>query len=56
MSITPTVGNRADLRFDGSVLKLVATAGQAPPSAANRVAITTGGNVGIRTTTPVSVR
>jgi hypothetical protein len=54
MSITPTVGSRADLRFDGSVLKLVATAGQAPPSAANGLAITTAGNVGIGTAAPVA--
>ena len=54
MSITPTVGNRADLRFDGSVLKLVATAGQAPPSAANGIAITTAGDVGIGTTAPLA--
>jgi hypothetical protein len=54
LSITPNLGNRADLRFDGSVLKLVATAGQATPSAANGIAITTAGNVGIGTMAPVA--
>ena len=44
--------NRADLRFDGSTLKLVAGAGNAPPSSANGIAVTTDGNVGIGTTTP----
>lgn len=53
-SIMPTAGNRADLRFDGSVLKLVASTGVVPPSAANGLAITTGGNVGIGTTAPVA--
>jgi hypothetical protein len=52
LSIIPNLGNRADLRFDGSVLKLAATSGQAPPSAANGLAITTAGNVGIGTTNP----
>jgi hypothetical protein len=54
MSITPTVGNRADLRFDGSILKLVAGTGVAPPSAANGIAITTAGNVGIGKADPGS--
>lgn len=48
MSITGV--NRADLRFDGSVLKLVAASGVVPPSALNGIAITTAGNVGIGTT------
>lgn len=46
--------NRADLRFDGSTLKLVAGAGISPPSALNGIAITTSGNVGIGTTTPIA--
>lgn len=54
LSITPSAGNRADLRFDGSVLKLVASTGVAPPIAANGLAITTAGNIGIGTTTPVA--
>lgn len=54
MSITPNVGNRADLRFDGSVLKLVAGAGVVPPSGANGIAISINGNVGIGTTAPIA--
>ncbi len=54
LSIIPNIGNRADLRFDGSVLKLVASTGVVPPSTANGLAITTGGNVGIGTTAPVA--
>jgi len=54
MSLTPNAGNRADLRFDGSVLKLVASTGVVPPSAANGLAITTAGNVGIGTTAPIA--
>jgi hypothetical protein len=54
LSITPNAGNRADLRFDGSVLKLLAATGVVPPSADSGLAITTAGNVGIGTTTPVS--
>ncbi|MBK8001042.1 MAG: hypothetical protein IPK15_20615 [Verrucomicrobia bacterium] len=53
-SMTPNAGNRADLRFDGSVLKLVASTGVVPPSAANGIAITTAGNVGIGTTAPIA--
>lgn len=52
LSITPNAGNRADLRFDGSVLKLVASTGVVPPSADNGLAITTAGTVGIGTTAP----
>lgn len=52
LSITPTVGNRADLRFDGSILKLVAGIGVTPPSATNGIAISTNGNVGIGTISP----
>jgi hypothetical protein len=52
LSITPNAGNRADLRFDGSVLKLVADTGVAPPSTANGLAVTIAGNVGIGTTAP----
>ncbi len=54
MSIIPTIGNgRADLRFIGSTLKLVA-GGPGIPPAENGIAITTLGNVGIGTTTPSS--
>jgi hypothetical protein len=44
--------NRADVRFDGSTLKLVAALGVVPPAATNGIAITTAGNVGIGTTNP----
>jgi hypothetical protein len=54
LSITPNAGNRADLRFDGSLLKLVVAAGVVPPSAANGIVINTAGNVGIGSTTPQS--
>jgi hypothetical protein len=45
---------RADLRFDGTTLKLVAGPGGAIPSSASGVAITTAGNVGIGTATPTA--
>ena len=45
-------GARADIRFDGSTLKLLAGPVGGPPSSANGVAITTSGNVGIGTTIP----
>jgi hypothetical protein len=44
--------NRADVRFDGSTLKLVAGAGVGPPASTNGLAITTVGSVGIGTITP----
>jgi hypothetical protein len=49
------VGNgRADLRFDGTTLKLVAgTVGSVPPST-NGIVINTSGDVGIGTLTPTS--
>jgi hypothetical protein len=51
--MTISGNNRADLRFDGTSLKLVAgPGGVGPPSSANGVAITTAGNVGIGTATP----
>ena len=46
--------NRADVRFDGSTLKLLAGTGVGPPSSFNGIAINTNGNVGIGTTTPVA--
>ena len=46
--------NRADVRFDGSTLKLVAGPGFGPPSSLNGIAVSTSGNVGIGTTTPVA--
>jgi hypothetical protein len=45
---------RADLRFDGSAVKLVAGPLGGPPSSANGIAVTTTGKVGIGTTTPAA--
>ena len=47
MSITPTLGNRADLRFNGSSLKLVASYGVGPPPAEFGITISTNGYVGV---------
>ncbi len=47
-------GNRADVRFDGTSLKMVAGPGVGPPGSLNGLAVTTGGNVGIGTTAPVA--
>jgi len=47
-------GNRADLRFDGTSLKLVAGSGVGPPSGLNGLFVTTAGNVGIGSGSPVS--
>lgn len=47
-------GNRADVRFNGSSLKLVAGPGSGPPSSFNGIAVTTGGNVGIGTDVPLA--
>ena len=52
MSITPGNAGRADLRFDGSVLKLNAGPAGGPPG--NGIAVTTAGNVGIGTLGPAS--
>jgi hypothetical protein len=46
--------SRADIRFDGSTLKLVAGPAGGPPGSGNGVAITTSGNVGIGTTNPTA--
>jgi hypothetical protein len=53
MTIT-RAGGRADLRFEGSTLKLVAGLVGGPPSPGAGVAITTAGNVGIGTATPAT--
>ena len=45
---------RADLRFDGSSVKLVAGPIGGPPSSASGIAVTTAGKVGIGTTTPAA--
>jgi hypothetical protein len=44
--------NRADVRFDGSTLKLLAGVGPGAMPSQNGIAINTNGNVGIGTTTP----
>jgi hypothetical protein len=51
MTISNASG-RADVRFNGTALKLVAGPAGGPPSDFNGLAITTAGNVGIGTTTP----
>jgi hypothetical protein len=48
ISLLPTASNsRADLRFDGSTVKLLASSGVGPPSSANGITVHTSGNVGI---------
>jgi hypothetical protein len=44
--------NRADIRFDGASLKLVAGVGSGPPGSNNGVVVDTAGNVGVGTATP----
>ena len=44
--------NRADVRFDGSTLKLVAGPGNGPPASTSGITVTTSGNVGIGTANP----
>jgi endosialidase-like protein len=44
--------NRADVRFDGTTLKLVAGPGTGPPLNTSGLAVNTLGNVGIGTTSP----
>ena len=51
MTINGNGSSRADLRFDGSTLKLLAGPGNGPP--ANGIFINTAGNVGIGNFTPV---
>ncbi len=46
--------DRADVRFDGSTLKLVAGSGLAAPPEKNGLAITTSGRVGIGTAAPAT--
>ncbi len=45
-------GNRGDIRFEGTTLKLVAGPGSGPPGSLSGLAVNTAGNVGIGTTTP----
>jgi hypothetical protein len=49
-------GGRADLRFDGATLKLVAGLVGGPPSATSGIIINTDGNVGIGTTNLTEAR
>lgn len=57
LSIASPGGPRADLRFDGNTVKLVArSAGSGPPPATNGLAIDTGGNVGIGSATDFTTR
>jgi hypothetical protein len=51
-TINQSTINRADVRFDGLTLKLVAGAGTAPPPNTSGIAITTSGSVGIGTISP----
>lgn len=46
--------NRADLRFNGSSVKLVAGPGTGPPGFTSGVTVTTAGNVGIGTDSPAA--
>jgi hypothetical protein len=46
--------NRADLRFDGTTLKLVVGTGTGPPPSTNGINIATSGNVGIGTVSPAA--
>ena len=50
--MTIEAGNRADVRFDGSALKLVVGPGGAIPPSGNGIAIDPSGNVGVGTTSP----
>ena len=52
MAIIKGTTSRADVRFDGSTLKLVALAGGGVPPATSGMAITTAGNIGIGTISP----
>jgi hypothetical protein len=46
--------NRADVRFNGSTLKLVAAPGSGPPPSTYGIAIDTAGNVGVGTEAPLA--
>jgi len=50
--ITISSSNRADIRFDDNILKIVVGSGTGVPSNTNGISITTSGNVGIGTTSP----
>lgn len=46
--------NRADVRFDGSAIRILAGTGLGPPPSTNGIAISTSGNVGIGTPAPAT--
>jgi hypothetical protein len=46
--------NRADVRFNGATLKLVAGLGGGPPPSENGITVNTAGNVGMGTDTPLA--
>lgn len=46
--------NRADVRFNGASIKMVAGSGVGPPSSLSGIAVTTAGNVGIGTDAPLA--
>jgi hypothetical protein len=50
--MTITNANRADFRFNGSTLKLLAGLGTSPPAETNGITVNTAGNVGIGTIIP----
>jgi hypothetical protein len=52
--LTITNANRADLRFDGTTLKLLAGTGTGVPAGTSGIAVTTGGSVGIGTEAPAA--
>ena len=52
--MTISGNNRANLRFDGNSIKLLASAGTGPPPASNGVVITTDGNVAIGHSAPTT--
>ncbi len=47
-------GGRADFRFDGSTVKLLAGPVGGPPSSASGISVNTAGNIGVGTTNPLA--
>lgn len=56
LSMLQSSGNRADLRFNGSTLKLLAGSGVGPPSSLNGIAVHTSGNVSIGSLEPPAAK
>lgn len=54
LTLAQGAGQRADLRFNGSVVKLVAHATSGPPSPENGVAVSTNGFTGIGNASPLT--